>query len=571
MKQGAKNLSNKIIGNGIVVIPSITAVLFAIHPMHVESVAWASERKDVLYVFFFLLSLVGYVFYLSNNYGTKFLVVSFIYFILSLFSKGQAVVLPLVFLAIDYYLKRKIDKRMIIEKIPFFILSAIFGVIAIKAQVAESAINSDLADKSKILFTSSYGLFLYIFKAILPIGLSGAHPYPKADAGGIAALLYVAPAIILGLLFLVYRSIKSNRFVVFGSIFFLAGVFMMLKFIPVGDTIISERYSYLPYIGIFFIFGSYYNIILEKFKQYKTIVYAVLGVLILVLSVGTFQRCFIWKDTFSFWNDVAEKYPTYWRAPNNIAQGYLQKKDYDNAVKYFSKAIEVDKECPPVPYMWRGQIYLDNLKKNELAIADFKKVIDFPNKHDPTQIEARIDLGLSYYRNNQYDDALKIYEEVLQRDPNNAKAYQLMALVHSQKKELTKALDDYTKALQLNPSKDLLIEIMINRGSLYTDVLGRFNDAITDFKKVLELSPGNVDATLNTGITYYKKGEYDNAINIFNTAIQKDGKEGKLYYLRALCLAEKKDFANALIDINHAKSMGLQVEDNLIKTWESKK
>src|SRR6185312_8882884 len=117
-----------------VMIPLVTALLFGVHPMHVESVAWASELKDVLYSFFFLSALICYVLYMQNGKQLKYLAYAFVLYVVSLFSKGQAVTLPLCFLLIDYLFKRKFSVAMITEKIPFFILSVIFGVVAIKAQ-----------------------------------------------------------------------------------------------------------------------------------------------------------------------------------------------------------------------------------------------------------------------------------------------------------------------------------------------------------------------------------------------------------------------------------------------------
>ena len=565
-----KMATSKALGMGLLIVPTITALLFAIHPMHVESVAWASERKDVLYTFFFLLGLIGYIFYLRDAFSMKYLALSFLFFLLSCFSKGQAVVLPVVFLCMDYLLKRKINARLILEKIPFLLVSILFGILALKAQIKEAAINSDYLTGGKMIFMASYGLTMYLIKLILPINLSGAHPYPGVETGGISPFIYASPFVLLILVYFIYRSTKKNRYVLFGTLFFMTCILMVLKLVPLGDTIISERYTYLPYIGLFFIFGIFFNALLEKFSQYKTILLAGFGVIVVFFSFSTFQRCYAWKDTNTFWTDVAEKYPNYWRAHNNIAQGYRQKGQYEEAVKYFTKAIEMDKECPPVPYMWRGNIYLEQLKRNDLAIADFKKVLDFPNKNDPSQIEARQNLGLAYYRDNQFDESIQYYNEALQREPNSAKTYQLMALVYGAKKDYQAALDAYGKALQLNPDKELMIETLINRGSLYTDVLGKFSEAMEDFKKVLELSPENMDASINIGITYYKKGEFDNAINIFNNTLRKDVKNSKVLYLRSLCFAEKKDFGNAVKDLTNARGLGLQIDENILKMYESK-
>ena len=146
-------------------IPLGTALLFAIHPMHVESVAWASELKDVLYSFFFLASLVCYVWYVQNNRQLKYLAYAFILYLLSLISKGQAVTLPLCFLLVDYISNRKFSKSLVIDKLPFLALSILFGLLAIKFQGPEEIHNN--SDFINRFFWGGYGLSLYIFKFIL--------------------------------------------------------------------------------------------------------------------------------------------------------------------------------------------------------------------------------------------------------------------------------------------------------------------------------------------------------------------------------------------------------------------
>ncbi len=551
----------------LMIVPTVTALLFAIHPMHVESVAWASERKDVLYVFFLLLSLIAYVFYLRGNCPVKYLLVAFLCYVLSLFSKGQAIVLPLLFLAIDYYLARKIDKRLILEKVPFFILSIVFGVVAIRAQQSVSAVNTTYLENGALIFTSAYGLVLYLIKAVVPIDLSGIHPY----TGNQNTWMYVAPFVIVALAYLVYRSTKKNRFVLFGAMFFLCSIVTVLKFIPLGDAIFSERYSYLPYIGLFFIFGNYLAVLLARYGQYKTMLYTGFTVVTLILVIATYQRCLVWRDNVSFWTDVAEKYPDYWRGNTSLGDDCLKKKQYAGAVGYYTKAIESDKDCPYDAYLSRGNIYLENLKRNDLAIADLRKVIELPGKHIAAseEVGAEQNLGLAYFRSGQYDSAIKIYERVAKTDPGNGKTFQLLGLAYLGKKEYPLALDNYTTAINLNPPKDVLIEALINRGGLYADVLGRYDDALADFNRALTLSPGNADATLNTGVIYYKKGQYESALNIFNAALLKDQTNAQLFYIRALCLAGVKDYSKALHDINQAKSLGKAIDETLVKNWES--
>src|SRR6266571_3392951 len=159
---------------------AITAVLFGIHPLHVESVAWISERKDVLFSLFYLGSLISYVLSLTKVQDrVRYLIMSLVLFILSLLSKGVAVTLPLVLLLIDYYFKRTFTKKIFIEKIPFFLLSIGFGVIAILAQKSEGAIQTmttyPFYDR---LLIASYGIVTYLFKIFVPQQLSAFYPYP---------------------------------------------------------------------------------------------------------------------------------------------------------------------------------------------------------------------------------------------------------------------------------------------------------------------------------------------------------------------------------------------------------
>src|SRR5258708_4836110 len=154
--------------------------------MHVESVAWISERKDVLYTFFFLLSLISYWYYIKKNNGGRFsfsallvLFVSLLFFFCSVLSKAMAVSLPLVLLLIDYYVKRKFNMRVVLEKIPFLIIGIIFGIYATKVQAAGGATQGIITFPffNKILH-ACYGFTVYIVKMFVPIRLSAFYPYP---------------------------------------------------------------------------------------------------------------------------------------------------------------------------------------------------------------------------------------------------------------------------------------------------------------------------------------------------------------------------------------------------------
>lgn len=560
-------------------VPAITAVLFGIHPMHVESVAWVSELKDVLYAFFFLLSVLKYLEYIHSGMKTKSLVVSLIFFLLSCLSKAQAVTLAPVLVLIDLYYKRKIETKLILEKVPYFVMSLIFGLVAIKAQKSESAINPNF-EGIDTLFYGSYGILTYLYKLVLPIGLSGAHPYPSNPVfeplPGYFKILPVG-VILIGLATYYYG--KKYKDVWFGMLFFLVTVSIVLKFVPVGDTIIAERYTYIPYIGIFFMLaqGIYYFYAQKNYKQPITIG---LAALVLVLGAATWHRTTVWKDTFSFWEDVSEKYPNYWRSYNCMGQDYIDQANklrqqgnaeqaivkYQKAVEMLTKSIEMDKWAPPIPYLLRGAVYTDNLQQYDKAIQDYMKVISFPNKNDPSQIDGRHNLGLVYYRSKQYQKAINILSEAIQLNPNHPKGYYFRGLAYSGMGQYQQAISDYNAAIQINPN---YLQAYLNRGVLYTDKIADYPKGLADFQFILSRNPNHTDAMVNSGICLYKMKKHQEADNLFNKALQINPNSARIYYLKALNFASAGQFKQAYQNGAKAKQMGMNVSDQQLNSWKN--
>ena len=581
-------------------IAAITAVLFGIHPMHVESVAWISEIKDVLYGFFYLAALLAYVRY-QNTENKKYVVAAFILFGLSMLAKAQGVTLPVLFVLMDLYKQRGfslpyfsngdlLDEApnsnqghfrlsVFIEKIPFFALSVFFGLLAIKAQEAEAAINPNF-EGIDTLFYGSYGILHYIQQLFLPIGLSGAHPYPSNPVfeplPGYFKLLPFG-VIILGIVTWFFG--KKNKDIWFGVLFFLITISIVLKLVPVGDTIVAERYTYIPYIGLFFVLGSFVHRLSQNQKLKQPLQYLTVGV-VLLLSVITWQRTKVWESTFTFWSDVTEKYPNYWRGYNCIGQEYSQmgsaaakngdtelaQEHYKSAIANLTLACSNDKWAPPIPYMLRGAIYIDNLKDYDLAIKDFRKVISFPNPNDPTQLDARYNLGLAYIRKKEFPAAVDILNQSINMAPNNPKGHYFMGLALAGAKNYAAAEQAYTKSIGINPN---YIPGYLNRGVLYTDQLNIPAKGIADFNQVLARQPNHRDALINIGICLYKLGKLSESIQQYNKCIQMMPNNGRIYYLRALVYAQGNDFSNAYADAQKATLLGMQMNPQQVAQWKT--
>jgi len=197
------------------VISFITAILFGINALQVESVAWISERKNVVYAFFYLAALINYILYVTtkNKFQRKYLFYSLGLFVLSLLSKGQAVTLPITFFAVDFLLKRKFNRKLILEKVPFLILSIIIGITAINVQNTFGVIKDEGLDHSfieRFLF-ASYSIITYVYKLIAPVHLSNFYPYPEKIDGAYPIIFYIAPLLVLIICFAIFRTIKKTH------------------------------------------------------------------------------------------------------------------------------------------------------------------------------------------------------------------------------------------------------------------------------------------------------------------------------------------------------------------------
>src|SRR5260221_10960730 len=317
----------------------IVALLFGIPPMHVESVAWASELKDLLYTFFFLASYILYLKYIKSN-KNKFLFYALLLFMFSLLSKAMAVSLPLLLLLTDYFKGRKINIKILLEKLPFFILAVIFGVVAIHAQKSSHAIQdiNTFTFPQRIIF-ASYSFITYLLKLLVPFHLSAYYPYPIRSGEHLPSQYYIYVLLFLGLIAFVIYSIRFSKKVLFGIGFFTITVFLVLQLLPVGDAVMADRYSYIPSIGLFYLAGEGFYWLWNRNSKPLSVILA--SAFTIFFSVGTYARCRVWENGLSLWSDVIDKHPTVAVAYNNRGGTLLNEKKYEEAISDFSKAIEL--------------------------------------------------------------------------------------------------------------------------------------------------------------------------------------------------------------------------------------
>ncbi len=494
------------------VVALITAGFFAVHPMHVESVAWVSERKDVLYSLFFLLSLIMYTNYLKSQ-KTKHIIFVFIFFLLSCLSKSAAVITPLIMLLFDYYFNRKYNLKMILEKVPFFAVSILFGVIAIysqKGSLQELAPNMSLIEHISIV---SFSFISYLYKAFIPVNLSALYPYP-IELGNTLPIMYYLSILCVGLLlFFIWYSQRWGKDVVFGMMFFIITIILVLQFIPVGAATMADRYTYIPYIGIFYIIGKFCerfflqpNANFIKYKSYSLIL-LVLG--FIVFSAITYGRVKIWENDNTLFSDVINKYP-------NCSTAYLNR-----GVCYSSYYAE--------------KVYANDSIKREMyfkkSIQDFENVLNFA-MFTKDNWKVYDNLASAKGKLGDIDEAVKDYSKSIELNPNNRNSYinrgvyflnyyaNKVYVNEKIKREVyvKRSIEDFESTLKLTFIPIEKVQVYNNLG-IAKITLGDFTGAIGDCEKSIIINANDANAYNIRGNARFNLKNYEGALEDYNKVI----------------------------------------------------
>jgi protein O-mannosyl-transferase len=574
---------------------AIVSLFFGIHPMHVESVSWISERKDVLYVFFFMAGLITYLRY-SETKKTGWYIFTFLLFMLSCLSKGIAVIFPVILLLIDYLKNVKWSRKFLIEKIPFFILSLVFGIIAVKTQQAGQAF---IAVKTYTVFQrllfASYDAIMYIIKLFVPFKLSAFYPYPVAAINGSVPLVfYFSPLILLSILAaLIYFFLKKEKELVFGLLFYFVSVVLVLQFISIGHVIMADRYSYLSYIGLLFIVAYIINkawLGVSRDKggiwaalKYPFIIIALVGAV--AFSFQTYSRTQVWKNSGVLWSDVINNYPgaslaymsrgNYYYSINEldkvipdydkaIALDSTGAEDYDNrgafyfnngradlAMPDFCKAIALD-STDVVAHNSRGRIYM-NTGKNDLALADFNMTIKFGSEYTPVYASAYANRAMIYYNYGKNDLAIADFTKAITLDSTDASAYNNRGALYAKTNKNDLAIADYNKAIAINPSSAPYY--YYNRGLYYTAVY-QYEKAVEDFTNGIQLNPQGVESYYDMrGICNDSLKNYYEAITDFTKAIEVNPSIAAYWLNRSLAEEKSGQSENAKADVLRAQQL----------------
>lgn len=501
----------------------LISLLFAIHPLHVESVAWISERKDVLSSFFALLSLLFYVYY-SKKPSIKRYIPVFLFYLCGLLSKTMVITLPFVMLLMDYWPLKRIDfesksflkkfKYLLVEKIPMLLLIPIFSYLTILAQEKATALLPlENLSLDKRIFNAVISYIRYLYKMVYPEGLTALYPLNPNDLKTHIFIFSLLILLTLTILAIIYA--RKFPFLFFGWFLYFGMLIPVIGIVQVGIQCCADRYTYLSLIGIFIVVVYFSFEIAKRNKFLKLFLIVVAPVVFLTLTFLTSKQVLVWKDSETLFRHTLKHTKGNWLIDNNYAAILMEKGNFDEAVFHLKRAMESNPRFENI-YINLSLIYSNLQKYSEgadyakkaleispnsdkaltnfglalngmgnfsEAITNLKKAIEI----NPLNLEAILNLGNAYLYTGKLELAKEMYLKAAEKQEQKFKAINNLGIVFLQEKNFEKAAECFSQAIKLEPS---FPDSHINLG--YTLIeLNRPYEAIKELETALSIDPNS--------------------------------------------------------------------------------
>lgn len=548
---------------------ALVAALFAVHPLHVESVAWVSERKDVLCAFFFLLTLLTYASYAwcvaqSNFRMAAVYGLSLLFFALGLMSKPMVVTVPFVLMLLDYWPLQRLSvstlPKLICEKIPFLALSVISSVLTLIAQKTALTLTLTLPFWIR-LGNALISYVLYLGQMVKPTGLAVFYPYYQNRTFYLKVTLSVL--FLLGISAAVWRWRKRSPYLLFGWLWYLGMLVPVIGLLQVGGQAHADRYTYLPLIGIFIMLVWAINDFVPTWRQ-RSVVFAVIAAGVTgALMISAFRQALYWHDSESLWKhtiactahnhvahgdlgavffrqgrntEAAEQFqealainPRYVEAHNNYGLVLVQQGHVDDAIAQYQAALKIK------PKSAEAHVNLGNVLvtkgQAEAGIEQFKEALQC----DPNMSEAHNDWGAVLLTHGHPAEAGSQFEQAVALNPYYAEAENNWGTALVEQGKVAEATAHYLKSVQLKPD---YAKAQFNLANLLA-AQGRTREAIAHFQSAVASAPDLIRARYQLGVLLQSVGQYAAAVEQYQKILQQDPRhvptQNNLAWLMATC------------------------------------
>jgi len=478
---------------------AFVAALFALHPLHIESVAWISERKDVLSTLFWMLTMMAYLGYVRHPGPGRYLL-SLFTFACGLMAKPMLVTLPFVLLLLDYWPLERFqpgqvsgeviaaargpavsEKRqwsafhLLWEKIPFFALTTASSLITFVVQRSEGAVKSIEQFPLKIRIANAFLSYVsYIGKMIWPLGLALLYPHagenlPMWQAVGAGILLG-------GLTIMVIRAVQRYPYLAVGWFWYLGTLVPVIGLVQVGGQAMADRYTYVPLIGLFISVAWGVSEFWSKWHQERILLPIVATLVVSALGLGSWWQLHYWQNSVTLFEHTLRVTTNNSMIHNNLGNVLTEQGRFAEAIVHFNEALEIR----------------------------------------PNHPDTHMNLAVALTRQGRFEEAIAHFSKALEIRPNHANTHLnlAVALVHLGKVE--QAIAHYTKTIELDPNHAVAHNNLGNALALQ----GRPDEAVTEFSRALEINPNYAEAHNNLGVVMARRGNLDEAIAHFSQALR---------------------------------------------------
>jgi protein O-mannosyl-transferase len=487
---------------------AFVAAAFALHPLHVGTVAWIAERKDVLSTFFWLLTMWSYVRYVEKPKRGRYLI-TLMLFILGLMSKPMLVTLPFVLLLLDYWpLERKISYKLLIEKIPFFICSFASCVITFLVQQKSGAvIHIETLGPEIRVYNAVVSYLAYIAKMFWPSRLAVFYPFP---VGGIPAAKIIICALLLMLLSIGFIYLgRGRRFFAFGWLWYLGTLVPVIGFVQVGAQAMADRYTYMTLTGLFVIIAWSAKEFIPKWR-YRNFTLTILTVAVFAaLALNSHWQLKYWKNSITNYEHTLAVTENNYIILNYYAANLAELNRLDEAIERFNESLKIAPDYANAHY-GLGRV-LVRLGKTQQAIEHFRWAL----KYRPDLIQTYCNFAVNLLETGKIQEAIEHLKLVIECKPDLSQAHYNLAFAFVQQKKYDEAIASCRDALKIKPD---YVDVYLCLAIIYNDT-DKFEQSAESCNKVLDYEPNNIKAHYYLAVALTALGRTDETIKICRSAL----------------------------------------------------
>jgi Tfp pilus assembly protein PilF len=446
----------------------LVAALFALHPLHVESVAWVAERKDVLSTFFWMLTMVAYVHYVNRPGGKRYLLV-LITFALGLMAKPMLVTLPFVLLLLDYWPLNRFKPRAVtgsvedqplgfrnsgddkspilkavMEKTPLFLMSLFSCVVTVMAQQGAGAISTLQIVPFKLRIANGLvSVVAYMGKMIWPQDLAVFYPHPVSD-------LQIWKPVVAGLFLLILSTValwvaQRCRYVLVGWLWYLGTLVPVIGLVQVGEQAMADRYTYVPLIGLFIVVVWGFADLVKGWRSRRWVVSVSAAVMVLTLMAGSWLQVTHWKNSIKLFKHALDVTTNNYVAHYTLGNALALQGNLTGSVSHYNKALQIHPNFAEAHNNLGNALALQGNLTG--AISHYNKALQI----NPDHAEAHRNLAVGLDRQGRHQEAIQHYAEVLRISPHDAQSHNNLGVALAEQGRLKEAVAHFTEALRIDP------------------------------------------------------------------------------------------------------------------------